>query len=1633
MGHLGGIVPGVGPQQTESVLLIFPCKVKGFETPLNLLIDSGASHNFVRRKTLELSELNKSQIETMERPLAVRLANGQVVSTESQIVQLEIQFEEFESKTQFHVMEMDERYDIILGMKWLISHEPSIDWRGKTIHRTVPLGSKRPVEWHSVENTYVDIPETLCTNVTRDDVLKERDSNPKRDCESLKDYTQKYMRKDTLKCVGAHSGVEDTLPKREMKSRDDDPKKRQVRFREPLEEAEVLANSHSHRELETDEQVNDIDLPLSLPKEGKEVMQLKELKWNDFLDELKESQIVEIAVLTAFDSECNSSSNADESVLDTDREKRYKQQGWESLKDHPAYSLLCEYKDVFPDEIPPGKPLSKGVEHAIDLEPGSTYCVTRQWPLPKDQVDYIDDFFQKKHEAGLVRESISPYSSPTFCVKKATGGWRIVHAYNKLNAATIPAQTPIPRKDVLIDSMGGSTIFTTIDLRDGFYQILTREADVPKTAVSTPSGMLWEWLVMPQGLKNAPATFNRLVQNAMRKHRSYAPAYFDDIYIHSSPSKDQTAIEIHLNHLRKVFDTMREYKLYSNLKKCIFCVEEIPVLGCYVGVHGVRADPEKVEAITKWQEPKDVKTLRKFLGLATYLHRYAENYAQIARPLSDLLKKDNQWDWSEECQLAFNEIKASLVKAPILALPDYSRSFSVVCDASDYAIGCALMQKDLEGQQRVISYQSRLLKPAERNYPVHDKELLSIKYALMKFRVHLLGGKPFVVYTDHASLRIAVNTPHLSQRMARWLSFFAEYDFKVEYKPGKDNILADALSRPDLEVAVIHARRDVPNDTEYQLSVVTVSEVSNTLKEELAEAYKEDDVCKRLIAFLSEGDATALTESLSSRVARFSYDEGLLYHKVSEYDYPRIVVPNDTDLRIRIMDEFHETPYAGHLGREKTFLNVAAHYWWPHLIKWITTYVRSCESCQRVKVAPSVQAPLKPMPIPLECWNTVSLDFVFGLPPDVNGNTGVVVFVCSVSKQVHIAPCKETVTAEQSAKLFLQHVFRYHGMPKRLVSDRDPRFTSHFWKELFCLLGTDLAMSTAAHPETDGQTERVNRVVEDILRSLCDEDPKGWSNLLVFVEFAINNSTHSSTGLTPFFANGLRHPHVPVTLMKSCRSETRFGVGGSELSQFTRELELNTSQSDEVTESKDTTKVVETAALSTNDILQASPRGREETVNKKQEDRKTIQAKKLATKFLSERAFVIAIARDKICKSQERQKLYADRRGRKHKDTFEVGDKVLLSTSNIPKESITNVGSTKLLPRRIGPFTIIKKVSDQSYKLDIPSSMRMHPTFYVGHLRRYLDPHQDLFETLAQEHPLTLPRYRGKHPQVLKPFPLRKQATQSPSSSHVSQSFSQDSHRQESIVDQRLPQEQEFVIDSPRDLSQHALSEQTSFHPKSLAQQAHPSSRKKQWNPNDEEHRLKRKKSLTSSQKKQNPNRIALTLSQKARHETYEGQRPPVQYHESQNGSQLHQIQTQKSVESFSTHHEMIENDQNGETNHVPNVECRQKNPLNGQAFQRKDRGDSSKHVHIHRNSYQGSKNIKKGRTRPHPLKDNHGNTRWQIESLGRSRQTPQGEQIRVKWKGYPSAYDSWEPRMILEEDVPLLLRKAGYIPKGAQ
>ncbi|KAF1324782.1 reverse transcriptase, partial [Globisporangium splendens] len=1079
--------------QTSS-LIVLKVHVDGIATPLRALVDTGASNNFVRNEVIVRHKVPMPDANE-DKTMVIRLANGSTVKMPKRVVRLAMKCEDFRGEDEFILLDLDDKFDLILGMPWLKRYQPSIDWMKMKISvdksRDVDLCCTTTDEVVWVYTSVEEIPDdprdiAVCDGppCSRAVPILKKTTGGGAVRRQKKTVSFAIDPKSEAMCVEETNGKRAEEPSREKKKKTSKksvpcaPDQGTSYGDEGSVQAQDISSEFANIAVYNEDGDVDVIRHVKIENPPSSVEELISLPWmskKTLKRSLAKGEISQVCMIVDVDDaeDINTVSATEAEVFDEKtRKERFEEQSWDALKKNPVYELVKEYEDIFPDKVPDELPFDRGVRHEIDILPGTKYCITRQWPLPREQVVAIDEFFAQRAKAGHVRESKSPHCSPTFCVKKATGGWRIVHAFNKLNDATIPAQTPVPRKDMILDGMVGSTVFSAIDLKDGFYQIRMREDDVPLTAVSTPSGMLWEWMVT----------------NLLRPLRGFAPSYFDDIFVHSKTTGEKSDVDAHLDHLRQVFQVMRENKLYANLKKCIFFAPEIPVLGCFVGKHGVRVDPEKVKAIDDWPVPQNVKQLRQWLGLANYLHKYTRNYAALVQPLTQLLKKDIEWEWSSDHQMAFAEVKRSLREAPVLAIANHDKPFHVVCDASDYAIGCALMQHDDEGHERVVSYQSRQLRPAERNYPVHDKELLAMKYSLVKFRVYLLGEERFAIYTDHASLRTAVKTPHLSQRMARWFSFFAEYNFVVHYKPGKTNILADALSRrPDYDPKTKSEDTDGACRLCEDIQAIAV-QATTTVREEIVEGYKSDETCQDLLKYFKDPSDKALQGLPSrtrSRVHRFRVHNGLLYYAVEQGDTARVVVPNDEGLRHRLLYEYHDSPSGGHLGREKTFLSLSRDYYWPHMYKWVA---------------------------------------------NKHGRNGILVFVDRFSKMVHLAPVSDKISAEMTAKVFVDVVFRLHGLPVEIVSDRDTRFTSKFWRALFGLLDTKLSMSTAAHPETDGQTERVNRVLEDVLRSYATSF-KEWSEFLPLAEFALNNSTHVSTGHSPFYVNYGIHPRVPASIM----------------------------------------------------------------------------------------------------------------------------------------------------------------------------------------------------------------------------------------------------------------------------------------------------------------------------------------------------------------------------------------------------------------------------------------------------------------------------------------------------------------------
>jgi transposase InsO family protein len=745
-------------------------------------------------------------------------------------------------------------------------------------------------------------------------------------------------------------------------------------------------------------------------------------------------------------------------------------------------ALLAEYHDIFPSDLPAGVPPARaGIEHRIELLPGQPPPSRAPYRLAPAEIAEVERQLKELLELGFIQESSSPFGAPVLLVKKKEGTLRMCIDYRALNKITIKNKYPLPLPEMLFDMLSGATVFSKIDCRSGYWQVPIHKPDVYKTAFRTHTGH-YEWLVMPFGLTNAPATFMTMMNRLFRPYMyKFVVVFIDDILVYSPSMHD------HVLHLRKVFDVLRQNKLYAKLSKCEWCQSTLEYLGHMVSAKGLQPVPSKVQAVKDFPVPSSVRDVRGFLGLTNYFRRFIRDYSKIARPLHQLLVKDTAqtpFRWSAAAQESFDLLKTKLTTAPVLRIPDAENPFTVTVDACDQGLGALLEQL---GQP--VAYESRAIRPAERNYPVHEKELLAIVHALTKWRVYLLG-RQFIVYTDHCPLQRLGSQPHLSGRQARWLEFLQQYNFEIKYKPGKSNVVADALSRSPIgAISLLDSER---------------------------EAWQRDQQEDARLRAISSG----LSEP---RNRLYSLKDGLLYYQ------DKLCVPKTR--RETLLQESHDIPIAGHVGVDKMYRALLLHYYWPRMLSDVQHYVRNCDACQRNK--PSNQHPaglLQPLPIPERRWESISLDFIMSLPRTARGHDAILVIVDRLSKRAHFIPTWTTVTAEETAKLFFDHIFRHHGLPRSIISDRDPRFLSVFWSALFRQTGTKLLYSSTHHPQTDGQTERLNRTLEEMLRAYVNAKCDNWDDCLGAAEFAYNNSTQASTRLSPFELDTGQRPLTPLTM-----------------------------------------------------------------------------------------------------------------------------------------------------------------------------------------------------------------------------------------------------------------------------------------------------------------------------------------------------------------------------------------------------------------------------------------------------------------------------------------------------------------------
>jgi transposase InsO family protein len=578
---------------------------------------------------------------------------------------------------------------------------------------------------------------------------------------------------------------------------------------------------------------------------------------------------------------------------------------------------------------------------------------------------------------------------------------------------------------------------------------------------------------MAFGLTGAPGTFQGAMNCTLAPGlRKFVLVFFDDILVYS------TSLDEHIDHLRHVFSWLRHDSWKLKLTKCSFAQRSVAYLGHVLSAAGVATDPSKVQAILDWPVPTSVRALRGFLGLAGYYRKFVRHFGIIAQPLTELLKKDAPFNWTPSQQTAFTALQAALSSAPVLALPDFGQPFHIDTDASGIGIGAVLHQGG-----HPIAFISKALCPRNRGLSAYEKEYLAILLAVEHWRHYLLQGE-FYIHTDHQSLthlnEQRLNTVWQQKVFTKLLGL----NYRIVYKKGSENTVADALSRRDTE------------DLHLALSSSSPQWLS-----EVVASYTDSPQAQELLSKLATHPVGFSHYSLQNGVVRYK---------------DRIWLGHSEQLQQQALHALHSSPVGGHSGIPVTYQKLRQYFFWPGMYAATTSFIRSCDVCQRAKPDRS-RSPgfLQPLPIPSSTWEVISMDFVEGLPSSGSVNALLVV-VDKLSKYAHFIPLRHPFTAASVARLFMDHIYRLHGMPLVIISDRDRIFTSAFWKSLFSLAGTSLNMSSAYHPQTDGQTERVNQCLETYLRCFAHTCPSKWPQWIPLAEYWYNTSPHSSLGRSPF-------------------------------------------------------------------------------------------------------------------------------------------------------------------------------------------------------------------------------------------------------------------------------------------------------------------------------------------------------------------------------------------------------------------------------------------------------------------------------------------------------------------------------------
>lgn len=829
-----------------------------------------------------------------------------------------------------------------------------------------------------------------------------------------------------------------------------------------------------------------------------------------------------------------------------------------------------EFLPLFNGEIASQFPPKRDCDHKIEFKRGFAPKKARIYPMTLEEDKALKAFIQENLAKGFIQPSKSPQASACFFVGKKDGSKRLCQDYRYVNEWTVKNSYPLPLSIDAPDSLKGARFFTIFDIQSGYNNIQIALKDRWKAAFVTKYG-LFEPTVMFFGLCNSPATFQAFMDDIFREEiaKGEVIIYMDDMLI---PGRTKEELRERTN---AILRKLRDNHLCLKATKCKFEQTEVEYLGMIISHDRIAMDPTKLSGIRDWPTPTRVKHVQQFLGFANFYRRFIPGYANITKPLDRLKVKNKAWDWTSECQEAFTRLKAEFQKRHTLLIPDKRKPFVLETDASKVASGAILLQHDDNGELKPCGFLSKAFNPTEQRYEIYDRELLAIIRGLQAFR-HYLEGSPHIVLIrcDHKNLTFFRHAQRLRPRQFRWHLELSMYNIKITHTPGKKMAMADALSRwssygegeEDPKMVLLPDSMFEESLETDNIATVEINALSDPDTEESDKSQDEDeplidlDVIKEQLRtltlndpdcqFIKQAIAKQSLPPFKTALSDWEERDGMLFHK------NRIYVPANLELKREIVKVHHVPRIMGHPGARKTFVLTRRTFWWPGMSYFVNEYVRGCAYCQQAKanthpnVPPLIPIDADPRATP---FSTITMDFITGLPESQGHDALLVIVDHDCTKGIILAPCKTTIGAIGTARLIFEHVVRRFGLPKRIISDRGPQFASRTFKALFAKVGVKTSLSTAYHPQTDGQTERANQEIETYLRIYCSRQPEKWADHLTEIEFCHNNREQSAIKESPFYVMMGYHPttwpddrdrddHIPsvserITALSDIRSE----------------------------------------------------------------------------------------------------------------------------------------------------------------------------------------------------------------------------------------------------------------------------------------------------------------------------------------------------------------------------------------------------------------------------------------------------------------------------------------------------------------